>query len=109
MNFGKYGLLIAILGLVFSAIPVVQRDQMSTTERFASDMKESVDRLKRHVTEDSKFELSFTKERFWHSLAIICGVLGAIMGFVSISTETFTGSLAVIIGLAVGAWEYFGA
>tara|TARA_R110002096_G_scaffold200639_11_gene384729 strand:+ start:23365 stop:23694 length:330 start_codon:yes stop_codon:yes gene_type:complete len=109
MNFGKYGLLVAILGLVFAAIPVVQRDQMSTTERFASDMKESVNRLKRHVAEDSKFELSFKKDRIWHSLAIICAVIGAIMGFVSLSTEMITGSLAVVIGLAVAAWEYFGA
>ncbi|MEM1294205.1 MAG: hypothetical protein AAGH89_02500 [Verrucomicrobiota bacterium] len=109
MNFGKLGLLVAILSLVFAAIPVIQKEQMSTTERFASDVKESVDRLKRHVTEDSKFELSFTKDRFWHTLAIIFAVIGAIMGFVSLSTETATGGLAVIIGLAVAAWEYFGA
>ncbi len=109
MNFGKIGLLLAFLGLVFAAIPLIEREQMSTTERFASEMQDSVERLKRHVAEDSRFELSLSGGRFWHTLAMVFAISGGVMGLVSLSTEKFCGGLAVVIGIGVAAWEYLAA
>jgi len=105
---GKLGLLAAVLALVFAIIPVVQYKELSTPERMLSDLTDSARKLQRHVTEDSKFKFSLEGKDRWHSLAMICAVIAVVLGLVSLSSEWMTGGTAMVIGLIVGVWQYFG-
>ena len=105
---GKLALLAAVLAVVFAVIPMVQYEEMSAGEKFITDLKDSVKKLERHVQDDSKFTFSLEGKDRWHSLAMICAVVAVVLGLVSLAGDLLVSAVAIIIGAAVGLWQYFG-
>ncbi len=105
---GKLGLLIAIGAIGLAIIPIVQYEEKSASEKFMDDVKSSITKFDRHVNDDSKFRFSMEGPHKWTSLAMICAVVALALGVVSLATEVLSSSLAILIGIAVGLWLYFG-
>ena len=102
--FSKIALLAAVAAVVCAIVPMIQREQMSDTERLVEDVKSTVLDWKRHVVDDSKFTFGWN----WPSAAMVCAVLAIVGGVVSLSESLFLSLIAIVVGAAVGVWQYLG-
>ena len=102
--FPKLALLAAVGAVICAIVPMIQHEQLSDGEKIVEDVKSKILDWKRHVKDESKFTFGWN----WPSGAMACAVVALVCGVVSLSESLFLSGISIIIGLAVGIWQYMG-